>query len=97
MLIRLWDARSGAAIGEPLAGHTNWVTAVALGEVDGGAVVVSGSHDATIRLWDARAERARFSIKPGFSVTSTIVDADAGIVAGCAAGLLCLEFAWASP
>ena len=53
--IRLWDAPSGAPIGEPLVGHTDGVSAVALGEVDGRAVVVSGSRDRTIRLWDARS------------------------------------------
>ena len=38
--------------------HTGPVTAVALGEVDGRAVVVSGSDDQTIRLWDARTRGA---------------------------------------
>jgi len=52
--IRLWNAHTGAPIGQPL-GHTDWVTAVALGAVDGHALVVSG-EGWDIRLWDARAE-----------------------------------------
>ncbi len=47
---RLWDARSGAQLGKPLAEHTSPVTAVALGAVAGREVVVSGSLDETIRL-----------------------------------------------
>lgn len=34
-------------------GHTGWVYAVALGQVEGRAVVVSGSDDHTMRVWEA--------------------------------------------
>jgi len=37
--------------------HTYKVNAVALGKVDGQPVVVSGSGDETVRLWDARTGR----------------------------------------
>ena len=36
-----------------LTGHTDWVNAVALGHVEGRTVIVSGSNDATVRVWDA--------------------------------------------
>ncbi len=49
---RLWDAATGALIGDPLIGHTNRVTAVVLGTLDGRAVLATGSFDGTVRLWD---------------------------------------------
>ena len=35
-----------------ITGHTGWVHAVATGELDGRPVVVSGSGDGTVRVWD---------------------------------------------
>ena len=36
-------------MGEPLQGHTDWVTAVAFSP--DGMCIVSGSQDNTVRLW----------------------------------------------
>jgi WD40 repeat protein len=49
--VRLWDARTGRPRVEPLTGHTSSVNAVALDEVKGEPVVISGSWDNTMRLW----------------------------------------------
>jgi WD40 repeat protein len=48
---RLWDARTGKHLGEPLR-HKGWVLAVAFNPE--GDTVLTGSRDKTAQLWDAR-------------------------------------------
>ena len=49
--IRIWDARTGIQIGEPLTGHTDSVSSVAISP--NGKKIVSGGRDGTIHIWDA--------------------------------------------
>ena len=57
MTIRIWDAKTGAAIGDsPLEGHTEWVTSVAYSP--DARHIISGSGDKTIRIWDAKTGTA---------------------------------------
>ncbi|KAE9389559.1 WD40 repeat-like protein, partial [Gymnopus androsaceus JB14] len=49
--VRIWDANTGAQIGDPLHGHDHWVNSVAFST--DGTRIVSGSHDKTVRIWDA--------------------------------------------
>jgi WD40 repeat protein len=46
----MWDLGAGEALGEPLAGHIDAVTSVAV--TPDGTRIVSGSFDRTIRVWD---------------------------------------------
>ena len=52
--MRIWDAVTGTPLGDPL-GHDGWVTAVALGRAGDRDVIVSGSYDGTVRIWDVTA------------------------------------------
>jgi WD40 repeat protein len=54
--VRVWDAESGQAIGEPLQGHSNSVLSVAFSP--DGKHIVSGSYDNTVRVWDAESGQA---------------------------------------
>jgi len=45
--VRMWDCRTGQAIGSPFLGHTSYVTSVCTD----GQRIVSGSKDKTIRIW----------------------------------------------
>ena len=69
--------------------HTDKVTSVALGKVDGEPVVVSGSHDHTVRLWHARTGQPRGGPLTGhtswvMAVALGEVDGEPVIVSGSA-------------
>ncbi|KIM21035.1 hypothetical protein M408DRAFT_117289 [Serendipita vermifera MAFF 305830] len=49
--IRIWDAVTGATVGDLLKGHTDCVASVVYSP--DGRNIVSGSWDQTIRIWDA--------------------------------------------
>jgi WD40 repeat protein len=50
--VRHWELSSGAAIGEPLTGHTGLITSLAVGELEGRPVIVTGGLDCTVRRWE---------------------------------------------
>jgi len=54
--IRIWDDKTGAAIGNPLRVHTDCVRSIAYSP--DGRHIISGSMDCTIRIWDAETGAA---------------------------------------
>ena len=53
--IRIWDAETGAPIGEPLREHSGGVWSVAFSQV--GSRFVSGGDDGRIIVWDAATRK----------------------------------------
>ena len=54
--IRMWNAKTGSAVGRPLEGHTDSVSCVAYSP--DGRYIISGSEDKTIRMWDSKGGSA---------------------------------------
>ena len=50
--LRLWNAQTGNALGQPLEGHKSGVNSVSFSP--NGQRIVSGSDDGTLRLWNAQ-------------------------------------------
>jgi hypothetical protein len=58
--LRVWDVATGTAIGPAVYGHREhrrydregWVSAVAVGELHGRQVIVSGGFNSAVRVWD---------------------------------------------
>lgn len=51
--VETWNAVTGAHVGTLLDGDCRPVTSVAIGHVSGRDIVVAGSSDGTLRIWDA--------------------------------------------
>ena len=50
--VRVWDA-TGIPLHQPLPGHQDEVSSVAVGRLGDTDVIVSGGMDRTVRVWDA--------------------------------------------
>ena len=56
--MRVWDLRSGSAVGTPITGSGKEVFAVATAQLDGRPVIVAGGLDDDIHLWDLATHAA---------------------------------------
>ena len=82
-----WAAWQPASPHRSLTGHDGSVMSVAVGEVDGEPVIVSGGDDATVRMWDARTGQPRGAPLTGhsdwvMSVAVGEIDGEPVIVSG---------------
>ena len=59
--VRLWDPKTGQALGQTLKGHTKWVRSLAWEpfhlQTKGRPRLASASKDATVRIWDVVSKR----------------------------------------
>ena len=51
--VRRWNATTGAPVGDPMTGHTDWVRALAAWSGPDGPMLASASFDGTVRRWNA--------------------------------------------
>ena len=65
-----------------LSGHEGWVSAVAVGEVDGRPVAVSGGDDRTVRVWDLATGNDIATIAFPYLVLSIAAATDNRLVVG---------------
>lgn len=75
--MQLWDTATGAALLEPIRGHTNLVTSVVFSPDS-----ISGSWDYTVRIWNAEACTAAAEPPVGHSscVESITVSPDSSCI-----------------
>jgi|GEM_PF-816297 len=87
--IRLWDLHTREQIGKPIRPHRGWIASVAMGEIDGLPVVVSGGGDWYVRVSNARTGQPIFEpheghTNPVSSVALISIDGLPVIVSGSA-------------
>ena len=74
-VVKIWDLDFGQPAVLPFNGHTDWVTSVALANLAGRQVVVSGSADRTIRAWDLLSGKRALSASISHAAMVTSVAA----------------------
>jgi hypothetical protein len=51
--VRVWDLARGTQVGQPLIGHQRDITALAVGELEGRTVAISGDVNGKVQVWEA--------------------------------------------
>ena len=54
--VRRWNATTGAPVGDPMTGHTDWVTALVAWSGPDGPMLASASNDGTVRRCRTRPQ-----------------------------------------
>ncbi|BGP40381.1 ribosome assembly [Rhodotorula kratochvilovae] len=63
--VRLWDPKTGKQVGEPMKGHSKWITSLAWEPIHVNASsprLASSSKDGTVRVWHAKQHKLDFAL-----------------------------------
>lgn len=63
--VRLWDPKTGKQTGEPMRGHTKWITSLAWEPIHLNASsprLASSSKDGTVRIWNSKLRKLEFAL-----------------------------------
>ncbi|CAG8502747.1 18261_t:CDS:10 [Acaulospora morrowiae] len=63
-IVRLWDPRSEAVVKLAFASHKNWISCISWSP-NSQFMLVSGSYDASIKIWDIRSKTPLYTLNPG--------------------------------
>jgi WD40 repeat protein len=86
--IDMFTVETALPLGEPIIGHSGPVTAIDYGQVHGRPVMVSGSADGTVRVWDLSDKQTIFVIHTLAWVWSLALAAPDNCVIGTEMGLI---------
>jgi len=75
--IRIWDAKTGASVGDLLKGHTAWVRSVIYSS--DGRGIISGSDDGTIRIWDSEVSTGVGRLRESHTYPVQSIDYSSGV------------------
>lgn len=85
------DLATNEPLGTPLVGHEGVVSSVAVGDLDGHAVLVSsGKHDRTVRVWGVAGE-LRMIIAVDAEIHCVALASDARLVVATAKGMMAIR------
>ena len=79
--MRIWEPTTGREL-HTLEGHTGPVTAVAVAELEGRPVVVSGSADHTVRVWELASGRELHALGGHTRPVTAVAVAGGRIISG---------------
>ncbi|KAF2091158.1 putative ribosome biogenesis protein Rsa4 [Saccharata proteae CBS 121410] len=82
--VRLWDPKTGQALGGPMKGHSKWVTNLAWEpyhlQSPGRPRFASSSKDATVRVWDAVGRKVDFVLSGHTDTVSCVKWGGTGVI-----------------
>jgi WD40 repeat protein len=88
--IQILNPETGKLICEPLKGHKDRITSVAAGMLGQKPLIVSGSWDKTIRVWDLERRRNK-AIYIGSACYSVKIFNESTIIVGTTSGIVVLQ------